>query len=104
MTIHAVSFSLYNIAVIVLYASYFYYLKETYDLPDDDPKVIKARRDALIAWIATTYTNFVAQLCLIWIFLQFRVNPDNRERTVSRYEPEGNISVVRMDELLEEDI
>lgn len=63
MTIHSVSFSLYNIAVCVYYAELF-----VYDISQSND----ATRNGLIAWTFVTYTSFVSQLCLIWIFLQFR--------------------------------
>jgi len=75
MTIHAVSFSLYNFAIIVLYVGYFIYLQIPLDAPADYR--FKVTRYCLIAWIGTTYTNFAAQLCLIWIFLQFRNKSEN---------------------------
>lgn len=63
MMIHSVSFSLYNLAIAVYYVVYFFF---------EANQNASTWQYALIAWISTTYTNFAAQLCLIWIFLQFR--------------------------------
>ena len=66
MTVHAVSFSLYNISIIVFYIFYYQYLTES----NENKK--SRRREVLIAWIVSSYMTFAAQICLNWIFLQFR--------------------------------
>lgn len=80
MTLHAVSFSLYNLAVIVLNVSYYFFTTLSKHATAEEKQ--KITRWTLIAWIGTCYTNFIAQLCLIWIFLQFRhrSQPDRATR------------------------
>lgn len=78
MIIHSLSFSLYNAAIIVYYIFFtvFQTTVEYIETPDglvcNNPRWETTWANSLIAWITTTYTNFVAQLCLIWIFLMFR--------------------------------
>lgn len=66
MTIHAVSFSMYIIAIIVQFYFNFVYINASSETK------VKATRNNLLANLGVRYTSFVAQLCLIWIFLQFR--------------------------------
>lgn len=68
MTIHGLSFTLFIISVVIFYYFYFLY-NET-----DDKHRKQTTRNTLIAWIVTVYTNFIAQLFLIMIFLKFRKN------------------------------
>lgn len=80
MIIHAVSFSLYLTAIVMFYIMYYIYTVESRTASAERMKVI--RRYALITWIGTCYTNFIAQLCMIWIFMQFRhqSEPDRKTR------------------------
>lgn len=56
MFLHGLSFSLYTISILIYYGFYW-----TYTWNSREPKAI---RSALIAWIVTTFTNFMAQICL----------------------------------------
>lgn len=87
MIIHSVSFSLYNVAIIVYYAELY-----VYDSAGQTPESI---HNGLIAWSFVTYTNFVSQLCLVWIFLQFR-SKSEREVMQQNFD-DVKCSVVRMD-------
>lgn len=64
MTMHAVSFTLYNLSIIVFYVIYFIKLSNK-----NEEKEYQLTHNSLIAWTVTTYLSFVAQLCLNWIFL-----------------------------------
>ena len=80
MTLHAATFLTYNIVVIVLFVGHYFYTVQTNDATAEQKKQV--RRVCLIAWICTSYANFLAQLCMIWIFLQFRhrSEPDRATR------------------------
>ena len=67
MCLHSVSFSLYNLSIVVFY--FFFYFYET--VPYESPEADDVTHDTLIAWTVTTYTNFVASMFLLWIFLKF---------------------------------
>jgi hypothetical protein len=59
MTLHGLSFSLYNLSIIIFY--YFFYRFEHALLAEKSEMVIlQKERDWFIAWITTTYTNFIA--------------------------------------------
>lgn len=59
MTLHGVSFSIYNLSIIFFY--YFFYRFEHASLKSTDPMIIyEKQRDWFIAWIITTYTSFIA--------------------------------------------
>jgi hypothetical protein len=88
MVIHSVSFSLYNIAIIVYYAELYVYDVNALSDPSE------AIHNGLIAWSSVTYTTFISQLCLIWIFLQFRSKAE-KEVTPQNFE-DVKCSVVRM--------
>lgn len=64
MIIHSVAFSAYNLAIIVYYMELYVY--------DSGGQTTEAIHNGLLAWSFVTYTNFLSQACLIWIFLQFR--------------------------------
>ena len=101
MSVHAFSFTLYNISVIVFYYSYFRYLQRLADLPPDvspeNPLVVQYTDSAIRTWIITTYTTFIAQLCLIWIFTGFRIKEEEKpERAMTRVEIEGDDDVLRL--------
>lgn len=83
MTVHAASFILYSLTIILLYAIYFVYTS----MPDDIilQKKQTITRDCLIVWISTCYTNLIAQACLIWIFLKFRTKKEETQRTKSEH-------------------
>jgi preprotein translocase subunit YajC len=68
MTIHGLSFILFIISIVILDVFYFFYITS------DDENEHQTIRNSLIAWILTVYTNFIAQLFLIMIFLKFRSN------------------------------
>jgi hypothetical protein len=58
LTVYAGSFILYNLSVVVLYMSYFVYLKlEARFGANSTPQIT---RYTLLAWIFTTYTGFIA--------------------------------------------
>jgi hypothetical protein len=61
MFLHGLSFSLYIISIIAF--DYYYDVYIYYDRPDHE-------RDALIAWIVTTYMSFLAQFFLAVILYQ----------------------------------
>jgi len=76
MSLHAVSFSLYSLAIVVYYAALFL-LNLSYNNPNTTPEQFyQARVRFYITTIIVCYTNFAAQLCLIYIFLQFREKND----------------------------
>ena len=87
MIIHSVSFSLYNLAIVVYYAFYFNYELQL---------TASSFKSALYAWTVTTYTNFFAQLCLIWIFLQFRTKKERDTNAINL--DDVKCSVVRIEE------
>lgn len=73
MSVHAVSFSAYNLAIVTYYAALFVFINA---LRHNSKRLESATRGLMITWTVVAYTNFGAQLCLIWICLKFR---DNRE-------------------------
>jgi hypothetical protein len=59
MTLHGLSFSLYNLSIIIFY--YFFYRYEHALLAEKPIIVIYDKERAwFIAWITTTFTNFIA--------------------------------------------
>jgi hypothetical protein len=107
MIIHSLSFTLYNLAIIIYYIFFTIYetTPEYYDnygvKTCNNPRWQKTWANSLIAWIVTTYTNFFAQLCLIWIFLLFRPRAEEedigRAMTVAELD-EVRCSIVRIEE------
>lgn len=65
MILHAVSFSLYLLSIFFFYYYYYVFLEA-----QETDTVTQSTRSALIAWIITTYMNFLAQLFLIVILYQ----------------------------------
>jgi threonine/homoserine/homoserine lactone efflux protein len=63
MYLHGISFTLYNLTIIVFYTFYFLYHFDENS---------KTTRTVLLLWIGTTFTSFAAQICLVAIFMQFR--------------------------------
>jgi hypothetical protein len=61
MFLHGLSFSLYIVSVVAY--DYYYYVYIYFSRED-------AQRDALIAWIITTYMSFLAQIFLAIILYQ----------------------------------
>jgi uncharacterized membrane protein YqjE len=90
MYLHGISFSLYNLSIILLYTFY------TLWLLDENPT---RARNAFYVWIVTTYTNFIAQLCLIWIFLQFREKEEEAYDEMPTVEEtnEERVTIVRLE-------
>lgn len=64
--LHIGSFVLYISSLIVFDSYYWVYISQS-----DQPDSIKSQRHALLAWILTTYTLFIAQLFLVFIIYQF---------------------------------
>lgn len=62
---HGIIFAFYIVSIVVFY--YFYYI---YTISTS----LDAKRECLIAWIVTTYMNFLVQLAMIAIFLQLKTN------------------------------
>lgn len=102
MSLHAFSFTLYNASVIAFYVSYYIYFKRLTalgpDVKPDNPQLIQYTNTALKWWILTTYTTFIAQMCLIWIFYGFRhkEEEEKHERAQTRVEMEGEDDIDRM--------
>jgi hypothetical protein len=95
MIIHSVSFSLYNLAIIIYYVFFFVFeLRTAYGTQS---QIDTAWVNCLIAWCVTTWTNFFAQLCLIWIFMQFRPKEEKEAIDNSAYD-DVRCSVVRLQE------
>jgi hypothetical protein len=88
MFVYSLSFTLYNLSIVAYYAVYLNFelqgTNESWNL-------------ALVAWTVTTYTNFFAELCLIWIALQFRIKAKDRSGTQALLE-DVKCSVVRIEE------
>lgn len=101
LIVNSFSFTLYNVSIIGLYTSYLIYSFRMMGNPDP-AEVQIVRRYCLIAWISTCFTNFVAQLCLIWIFLQFRPHTDQEPEKTMRTVQVVDQSVVRMGSFDEE--
>ena len=107
MIIHSLSFTLYNLAIIIYYIFFTIFETTTEYLENDGVKICNNPRwsetwaNSLIAWNATTYTNFFAQLCLVWIFLLFRPRAEEedfgRSMTVAELD-EVRCSIVRIEE------
>ena len=96
MTIHSVSFSLYILTIVIFYVFYFYFIKIEEDAANNERQ--KKTRICLMAWISTTCTNFIAQLCLIWIFMQFRQKEEQAPKLTNKEIDEFRYpSVVRLD-------
>lgn len=73
MFLHGLSFSLYIVSIVVF--DYYYYVFIYYARPDHE-------RDALIAWIITTYMSFLAQIFLAVILYQFGKAPQRNDSLV----------------------
>lgn len=67
MTLHAISFSMYSAAVIAYYYALWYFVRSG-NTAETLEELIHAVRQFLITWTVVCYTNFAAQLVLIWIF------------------------------------
>ena len=75
MIVHALSFGLYCLCLIVFYYAFFNYRYKVSH--QESPNKEKLFRNWFLTWIVVTYTNFFANICLIWIFFKFR---DQEER------------------------
>jgi len=75
MLLHSVSFSLYNLSIVVFY--FFFYFYETF--PQSNLAADNVLKYTLIAWTVTTFTNFIASMFLLWIFLKFLPKTEKEE-------------------------
>lgn len=82
MFLHGLSFSLY-IASVVAY-DYYYYVYIYFSRED-------AQRDALIAWIITTYMSFLAQIFLAIILYQLG-QTKQRQESVEDFTSDGELT------------
>lgn len=91
MTVHAISFSLYCLSLVLFLESYFVWMNQR-----SKGKVTeRAVRQMFIIWSIVCYTNFAAQLCLVWIFNGFKAkrrdsNEQGREQSVQALTQEGD--------------
>jgi hypothetical protein len=83
MIVHALSFILYDLSILVYYVSFYIFTSKATTATPEELKNLY--RDSLITWICTAYFSFLSQLCMIWIFLQFRhrSEPDRATRKES---------------------
>ena len=80
MTVHGLSFTLFIISIVIFDTFFFFYRKT------DTEHKHQTTRNSLIAWIMTVYTNFIAQLFLIMIFLKFRKSKETTQKLKPDYE------------------
>lgn len=81
---HGFTFVMYCASLIVFY--YYLAIYMTYTDPQHS-------RDALIAWIVTTYTNFAVQIAMIVFFLQLKTNYSKEPSQHMSTEPKDDVSV-----------
>lgn len=97
MTIHAGSFLLYNFSIVFFYGSYLFYFERKKTATEEE--IPQLTRTLFISWIVVCYTNFVAQICLVWIFLQFRERQKEEQRAEPKPTIVENCSVTRISSL-----
>ena len=98
MTVHALCFSLYCLAIIVFLFSFLVF---TFQARSGKPSE-QVARTLWITWTIVAYTNFAAQLFLVWIFLSYRKRPqdvDIKRKVITDATDPFSASVTRLTSL-----